>query len=46
VTENFLSAVRRQPAVEYLPQLALKGKSQVVQVYRVTEAERPGAERN
>jgi adenylate cyclase len=46
VTENFLSAVRRQPAVEYLPQLALKGKSQVVQVYRVTEADRPGAERD
>jgi adenylate cyclase len=38
VTENFLSAVHQQPAVEYLPQLALKGKSQVVQVYRVTEA--------
>jgi len=36
VTENFLAAVRQQPAVEYLPQLALKGKSQVVQVYRVT----------
>jgi adenylate cyclase len=40
VTENFLSAVHQQPAVEYLPQLALKGKSQVVQVYRVTEANR------
>jgi adenylate cyclase len=37
VTENFLAAVRQQPAVEYLPQLALKGKSQVVQVYRVAE---------
>jgi adenylate cyclase len=37
VTENFLAAVRQQPKVEYLPQLALKGKSQVVQVYRVTE---------
>jgi adenylate cyclase len=36
VTENFLAAVRQQPTVEYLPQLALKGKSQVVQVYRVT----------
>jgi adenylate cyclase len=37
VTENFLAAVRQQPTVEYLPQLALKGKSQVVQVYRVAE---------
>jgi hypothetical protein len=37
VTENFLAAVRQQRAVEYLPQLALKGKSQVVQVYRVAE---------
>jgi adenylate cyclase len=42
VTENFLAAVRQQPAVEYLPQLALKGKSQVVQVYRVTETEGAG----
>jgi adenylate cyclase len=39
VTENLLAALRQQPAVEYLPQLALKGKSQVVQVYRVTEPE-------
>jgi adenylate cyclase len=39
VTESFLAAVRQQPAVEYLPQLALKGKSQVVQVYRVTGLE-------
>jgi len=39
VTENFLAAVHQQPAVEYLPQLALKGKSQVVQVYRVTGAD-------
>jgi adenylate cyclase len=44
VTENFLSAVRRQPAVEYLPRLALKGKSQVVQVYRVTEIAGMGGE--
>jgi len=42
VTENFLAAVRQQPAVEYLPQLALKGKSQVVQVYRVAETEGAG----
>ena len=35
VTESFLGALRHQPQVEYLPQLGLKGKSQVVEVYRV-----------
>lgn len=35
VTESLLGALRQTPPVEYLPQLALKGKSQVVQVYRM-----------
>jgi adenylate cyclase len=37
VTESLLGTLRHQPPVEYLPQLALKGKSQVVQVYRLRE---------
>jgi adenylate cyclase len=38
VTESLLGALRHHPAVEYLPQLALKGKSQVVQVYRMRDS--------
>ncbi len=42
VTESLLGALRQQPPVEYLPQLALKGKSQVVQVYRMRDSGRVG----
>jgi adenylate cyclase len=38
VTENFLQVVRGRVDYEYLPEMALKGKTQVVQVYRVRSA--------
>ena len=37
VSEQFLGVVRDQVNCDYLPELALKGKAQVVQVYRVRE---------
>ena len=39
VSEQFLRVVRDQVSCDYLPELALKGKAQVVQVYRVRELE-------
>ena len=36
VTESVLRAARDQVTCEYLPELALKGKTQMVQVYRVS----------
>jgi adenylate cyclase len=42
VSEALLRAVRDQVDCEYLPELALKGKSQVVQVYRVRQLEGRG----
>jgi adenylate cyclase len=38
VSEQFLGVVREQVSCEFLPEMALKGKAQVVQVYRVREA--------
>jgi adenylate cyclase len=35
VSESFLGVVRDQVSSEFLPEMALKGKAQVVQVYRV-----------
>ena len=35
VTEPFLGAVRDQVTSEFLPEMALRGKAQMVQVYRV-----------
>jgi adenylate cyclase len=35
VTEPFLKVVRDQVSCDYLPEMALKGKAQIVQVYRV-----------
>ena len=35
VSEQFLGVVRDQVSSEFLPEMALKGKAQVVQVYRV-----------
>jgi adenylate cyclase len=35
VSESFLGVVRDQVSCEFLPEMALKGKAQVVQVYRV-----------
>jgi adenylate cyclase len=35
VSEQFLGVVRDQVASDYLPEMALKGKAQMVQVYRV-----------
>ena len=35
VSEQFLGVVRDQVACDYLPEMALKGKAQMVQVYRV-----------
>jgi adenylate cyclase len=37
VSEQFLRVVRDQVVCDYLPEMALKGKAQVVQVYRVRE---------
>jgi adenylate cyclase len=37
VSEQFLRVVRDQVICDYLPELALKGKAQVTQVYRVRE---------
>jgi adenylate cyclase len=37
VSEQFLRVVRDQVVCDYLPELALKGKAQVTQVYRVRE---------
>jgi adenylate cyclase len=37
VSEQFLGVVRDQVSCDYLPEMALKGKAQVVQVYRVRE---------
>jgi adenylate cyclase len=37
VSEQFLRVVREQVVCDYLPELALKGKAQVTQVYRVRE---------
>jgi len=37
VSEQFLAVVRDQVSCDYLPELALKGKAQVTQVYRVRE---------
>ncbi len=42
VTEPLLNVVRGHVDVEFLPELGLKGKSQVVQVYRVKEGPRSG----
>jgi adenylate cyclase len=39
VSEQFLGVVRDQVSCDYLPELALKGKAQIVQVYRVRELE-------
>jgi adenylate cyclase len=39
VSESFLGVVRDQVSCDYLPEMALKGKAQVVQVYRVRELE-------
>ena len=39
VSEQFLRVVRDQVSCDYLPEMALKGKAQVVQVYRVRELE-------
>jgi adenylate cyclase len=39
VSEQFLGVVRDQVSCDYLPELALKGKAQVTQVYRVRELE-------
>jgi class 3 adenylate cyclase len=39
VSEPLLRVVRDQVNCEYLPEMALKGKAQVVQVYRVRELE-------
>ncbi|HKT61482.1 MAG TPA: adenylate/guanylate cyclase domain-containing protein [Gemmatimonadales bacterium] len=39
VSEQFLGVVRDQVSCDYLPEMALKGKAQVVQVYRVRELE-------
>jgi adenylate cyclase len=35
VTESFLGAVRDQVSCDFLPEMALRGKAQMVQVYRV-----------
>ena len=35
VSEQFLGVVRDQVSCEFLPEMALKGKAQLVQVYRV-----------
>ena len=40
VTEPLLGQVRGQVQTEFLPELALKGKAQIVQVYRVVTAPR------
>jgi class 3 adenylate cyclase len=37
VSEQFLQVVRDQVSCDYLPEMALKGKAQVTQVYRVRE---------
>ncbi|MGH7514499.1 MAG: adenylate/guanylate cyclase domain-containing protein [Gemmatimonadales bacterium] len=37
VSEQFLRVVRDQVSCDYLPELALKGKAQVTQVYRVRD---------
>jgi adenylate cyclase len=37
VSEALLGVVREQVSYDYLPEMALKGKAQVVQVYRVRE---------
>jgi adenylate cyclase len=37
VSEQFLGVLRDQVSCDYLPEMALKGKAQVVQVYRVRE---------
>jgi adenylate cyclase len=37
VSEQFLGVVRDQVSCDYLPEMALKGKAQVVQVYRVRD---------
>jgi adenylate cyclase len=37
VSEQLLRVVRDQVSCEFLPEMALKGKAQVVQVYRVSE---------
>jgi adenylate cyclase len=39
VSEQLLRVVRDQVSCEFLPEMALKGKAQVVQVYRVRELE-------
>jgi len=39
VSEQLLRVVRDQLSCEYLPEMALKGKAQVVQVYRLRELE-------
>jgi adenylate cyclase len=37
VSEALLGVVREQVSCDYLPEMALKGKAQVVQVYRVRD---------
>ncbi len=39
VTEPFLGAVRDQVTSEFLPEMALRGKAQMVQVYRVRDVQ-------
>jgi len=39
VTESFLGAVRDQVSSEFLPEMALRGKAQMVQVYRVRDVQ-------
>jgi adenylate cyclase len=39
VTESFLGAVRDQVSCDFLPEMALRGKAQMVQVYRVRDVQ-------
>ncbi|MFL5514567.1 MAG: adenylate/guanylate cyclase domain-containing protein, partial [Gemmatimonadales bacterium] len=39
VTESFLGVVREQVSSEFLPEIALRGKAQMVQVYRVRDVQ-------
>jgi adenylate cyclase len=39
VTESFLGAVREQVSSDYLPEMALRGKAQMVQVYRIRDVQ-------
>jgi adenylate cyclase len=39
VTEAFLGVVREQVSSEFLPEMALRGKAQMVQIYRIREVQ-------